>query len=107
MVKSIFVAVILSFLALQVWAENPASLSDAEIAAAISSSDDFTTYKDVFLVATREVMKQRTCSLQSLKDDGSWWKSTNRGPGVYFIYCGGQTVRDRFYVNVKTGKVTQ
>ena len=105
--KCAVAAVVLSSLPLQVLAENPSTLNDAEIAAAISESDDFATYRDVFVIATREVMTQRRCSLQSLKDDGGWWKSTNRGPGVYFIYCGGQTVRDRFYVNVKTGKVSQ
>lgn len=82
-------------------------LTDAAISEAISGSDDFSQHKVVFIKATREVMSKASCSLAKLKDDGGWWKSVNHGAGVYFLYCGGDTVRHRFYLNVRTGKVYQ
>ena len=45
-------------------------------------------------------MSRRSCARSTIRDEGGWWRSTNTGKGVYFIYCGGLTAADRFYLDL-------
>jgi hypothetical protein len=37
---------------------------------------------------------------------GGWMKSTNKGPSVYFTYCGGMRASNRIYLDVRSGETS-
>ena len=73
---------------------------------AIKSSDDFQTYKNAFLIATSTLIENGTCTVAAFKEMGGWVRSQAHKPkSVYFMYCGGMTVRNRIYLDVKNSEI--
>lgn len=73
----------------------------------VAQSDDYGKYKDVFIDAARRLIKSGQCTARDFSDGGGWVSSTNRGSGYYFAYCGGTTITNRIYLNVRTGKISR
>jgi hypothetical protein len=105
--RHVLIASLLASLYLSFALAGPTAVpSDAEVAAAIASSDDFATYKDAFLLATSTLVAQGTCSLAELKYMGGWVKSQNhKKEPIYFTYCGGLHISKRIYLDVVTGEI--
>ena len=80
--------------------------ADRVIENAIKASDDFGTYKNAFLTATSTLIENGTCTVAEFKEMGGWVRSQAHKPkSVYFMYCGGMTVRNRIYLDVNNGKI--
>ena len=83
-----------------------ASISSGDIEAAIGASDDYSSYKQVFIQATAKLIENGTCNIAELKEYGGWVKSQkHKGQPVYFTYCGGMTIRNRIYIDASSGSV--
>jgi len=79
-----------------------------QIEAAIAASDDFSLYKEQFILASTQLITVGRCSLEQLREYGGWVKSqTHKTDPVYFTYCGEAHVSNRIYLNVATGEVFQ
>ena len=86
-------------------AVSPVPSAD-EITAAISASDDFAQWKPAFMKASIAVIRDGTCSLADLHENGGWVKSQkHKSQPIYFTYCGGSHISNRIYVDVSTGRV--
>jgi hypothetical protein len=73
---------------------------------AIKASDDFEQHMQAFMVATLKLIQDRTCSLDDLRENGGWVRSSSHeGRPVYFVYCGGLQRSNRIYLDVSTGAV--
>lgn len=70
----------------------------------VAQSDDFHRYEAAFVKAAEELMASGTCSPSDFAEFGSWAKSTSRGEGIYFMYCGGMTASNRIYLDVASGR---
>lgn len=68
----------------------------------IAQSDDFHRYESEFVKAAETLMASGRCTAQDFTDMGGWVKSTNKGQGIYFAYCGGGS--DRVYLDVASGR---
>lgn len=84
--------------------EPPISDGD-EIDQLLSESDDFEFYKNVFNNVTRMLIDRGECTLDDLKNYGVWTKSTNKGGAIYFIYCGGNHISNRKYLDAESGEL--
>ena len=74
--------------------------------ALIGGSDDFRLYRDEFVQATSELIRNGSCSRADFEELGGWLKSSfHAGEPVYFTYCGGMTLANRLYINTATGEV--
>ncbi len=72
------------------------------VAALVGNSDDFHRYKSAFVKAAEKLLSSGECSEKDFKDIGGWMKSTNKGAGIYFTYCGGGSLR--IYLDVSNGR---
>ena len=70
----------------------------------VAQSDDFRRYRTEFIAAAEKLMSSGRCSAHDLMNTGGFIKSTRKGPGVYFTYCGGGS--DQIYLDVRTGKIS-
>lgn len=70
----------------------------------VSGSDDYGTYRTQFTQAARTLIANGTCTEDDFNEMGGWMASTSQGKGKYFTYCGGMSVQNRIYLDVKTGK---
>lgn len=86
-------------------AQRPADPSEGATgtAALIGQSDDFRLHREAFVKATDELIASGTCQASDFEEWGGWMKSSNKGAGIYFSYCGGGS--DRIYLNVGSGRV--
>ncbi len=71
-------------------------------AALVGQSDNFRLYKAAFVQAAEKLMSSGECTQKDFKDLGGWVKSTNKGMGIYFTYCGGGSTR--IYLDVSNGR---
>ncbi|MCZ2723713.1 SH3 domain-containing protein [Marinomonas sp. 15G1-11] len=72
------------------------------ISAAIESSDDFSKYKNAFILASEKLIKEGNCTLKEFEEMGGWWRSSNYIPEpVYFMYCGGMDQSNRVFLNTE------
>jgi hypothetical protein len=71
-------------------------------AALVGQSDDFHRHKAAFVKAAEKLMASGECTEKDFKDIGGWMKSTNKGVGIYFTYCGGGSTR--IYLDVSNGR---
>ncbi|MBY6157466.1 hypothetical protein [Pseudooceanicola nitratireducens] len=71
----------------------------------INGSDDLATQRDRFLKAASTLIKDGRCSEADFREMGGWLKSTSKGEGIYFTYCGGMTLQHRLYLDTKTGRI--
>ncbi|MEJ7931628.1 hypothetical protein WG922_16775 [Ramlibacter sp. AN1015] len=74
---------------------------------ALKDSDQFGKHSATFLKASQALIDSGRCKLQDFKDNGGWSKSTQKGAGVYFTYCGGMHRNNRWYLDVSTGRTFQ
>jgi len=81
-------------------------LTDDEIGAAISRSDDYSKYESAFTTAARSLFQSRRCTLAELNDMGGFVKSQSfKNQPIYFTYCGCMTVQNRIMLDVSTGRI--
>ncbi|MDB1126063.1 SH3 domain-containing protein [Vibrio algarum] len=74
----------------------------------LNKSDDFITYSDQFVIATRKLLEDETCSYEDFELMDGWVLSrTFNIEPVYFVYCGGTQRENKIYVNVETGEIFQ
>ncbi|MBC7281968.1 hypothetical protein [Hoeflea sp.] len=69
----------------------------------VAQSDDFHRYLSEFVTAAETLLVSGRCSAKDFASVGGFIKSTSKGPGVYFTYCGGGS--DQVYLDVTTGKI--
>lgn len=81
--------------------------SNSPVAKAIEASDDYEKYHESLISASEQLIKNGTCTIKDYKDQGGWMRSSTRGKGVYFTYCGGMRSSNKVYVNVITGKLSR
>lgn len=76
---------------------------------ALNNSDDINLHLDDFILASAELIERRTCTIADFREAGGWAKATgaNQSQPVYFTYCGGFTIPNRWYVNVQSGRIYQ
>ena len=79
--------------------------SNSPVAKVLEDSDDYEKYHASFISASEQLINNGTCTITDFKDQGGWARSTTRGKGVYFTYCGGMKLSNKVHVNVITGKV--
>ncbi|MDC6803876.1 hypothetical protein N6N90_17575, partial [Escherichia coli] len=70
----------------------------------IKGSDDYRIYKKEFSSAARKLINEGVCTESDFKEIGGWMASSNKGENIYFTYCGGMTLSNRIYLDVKSGK---
>lgn len=68
----------------------------------VAQSDDFQHYEHQFVTAAETLMASGQCTATDFTDGGGWVKSSNKGQGIYFAYCGGGSTR--IYLDVATGR---
>lgn len=75
----------------------------------LRQSDNVDMHLDDFVLAGKKLIERSTCTTADFLEAGGWAKATgaNQSSPVYFTYCGGFTVRNRWYVNIETGRVYQ
>ena len=69
-----------------------------------NASGDDTLYKKEFSSAARKLINEGVCTESDFKEIGGWMASSNKGKNIYFTYCGGMTLSNRIYLDVKSGK---
>jgi hypothetical protein len=86
-----------------------ASAETSALDQALGNSDDSDLYFDEFVLASEKLIDRRTCTVADFREAGGWVKATgvNQSQPVYFTYCGGFTVQNRWYVNVQNGRIYQ
>jgi hypothetical protein len=72
----------------------------------LESSDNYRKYASQFCAASAKMIKDGTCSARDFQE-WSWSSSPARGPDYYLTYCGGSTVQNRYYLNIRTGAISQ
>ena len=72
----------------------------------VAQSDDFRLYELAFVKAAQQMIERGTCTEADFLDMGGWMSSPDK-PFVYFTYCGGMTKSNRYYLDVKSGRVFQ
>ena len=73
---------------------------------AISSSQDYSKNKDIFLSVSAKLIDQRECKLSDFEEMGGWMRSSNHKPKpIYFTYCSAKKANDRIYLDATTGKL--
>jgi hypothetical protein len=77
--------------------------SNSPVAKALEASDDYEKYHESFISRSEQLIKNGTCTIKDFNDQGGWARSTTRGKGVYFTYCGGMRLSNKVYINVITG----
>jgi len=79
------------------------SISNSSIEKAISHSFDLSRYHDIFFKATKSMVENGTCSLESIESNGGWVKSHNHpNRNWYFTYCGESS---NIYLDADTGDI--
>lgn len=74
----------------------------------VNKSDDFMTYQDQFVIATRKLIEDGTCRYEDFELMDGWVLSrTFNIEPVYFVYCGGTKRENKVYVTIKTGEIFQ
>ncbi|WP_324062521.1 hypothetical protein [Aeromonas caviae] len=73
----------------------------------VKGSDDYLIYRTQFAKAARQLIIDGTCTEADFQDTGGWMASTNRGPSMYFTYCGGMTLSNKVYLDTKSGKISR
>jgi hypothetical protein len=82
------------------------TVSELEIAEAITGSDDYKKHKNNFVKSTKQLVQSGKCSISEFKDIGGWVKSEKyKKEPIYFTYCGGMKLSNKIYVNALTGDI--
>ncbi len=81
--------------------------SNSPVAKSLEASDDYEKYHKSFISVSEQLIKNGTCTIKDFNDQGGWARSTTKGKGVYFTYCGGMRLSNKVYINVITGKISR
>ena len=76
-----------------------------ELIQAISTSDNYTKYKDIFIAASQKLYSHKICNISDLRKTRGWIELFE--DEIYFTYCGGYKRKNKIYLNVKNGTVSQ
>ena len=69
----------------------------------VSGSENFRIHRDVFAGAAKDLVEAGTCTKEELADQGGFSRAAGAsGPSVYIAYCGGDTMSDRVFLDVKS-----
>ncbi|WP_422640900.1 hypothetical protein [Vibrio aestuarianus] len=72
----------------------------------VSKSDDFKLHEEVFLMKTDELIKEKICAPHDFEELGGWVKSVKyQYREVYFVYCGGQKLANKIYLDVQSKQI--
>jgi len=85
-----------------------ATITDADLEAALKRSEDLSMHAEVFLKASRALVLQGQCSLQDFRIIGGWARRMASGREqhrIYVTYCGGTAAKNRLYLDVTSGRV--
>jgi hypothetical protein len=101
--KVFFLAIVTSIITEAVNAE------DRKVEEALRYSDDLAIYEEIFIDASQKAIESEICSIEDFQEVGGWMKATgeNRDKPIYFTYCGGFTISNRWYLNVVTESIYQ
>lgn len=72
----------------------------------LSGSDNYDLYAGAFCTAALRMISDGTCTKQDFRK-WAWSASTKMGNGIYFTYCGGMAPSNRYYLDVKSGRIFQ
>ncbi len=71
----------------------------------LSNSDDFEANEDRFIDHTEAVLKSGDCTMEDIAQVSGWLRSFNfRDAPIYYTYCGGLDVENKYYLNLDTGE---
>ncbi len=78
------------------------------LVALVKKSDDFMLYEEQFIIATKQLLDQKTCTHDDFELIDGWILSrTFNIEPVYFVYCGGTARENKVYMNPETGEIFQ
>ena len=88
---------------------SSASAEDFTLQEALENSSDLILYRDEFTLTSQTLIDEGVCVLKDFYNSGGWIKATgaNQNEPIYFTYCGGFTLSNRWYVNVENGRIYQ
>lgn len=72
----------------------------------LESSDNYRRYSNQFCMAALKMIKNGTCKSSDFREL-AWTSSPAKGQDYYFTYCGGFQLRNRWYLNIRTGAITR
>lgn len=67
----------------------------------IAQSDDIEQRRELLTTAAIKLIDEGRCTPADFTEVGGFVRSTNHPGGVYFTYCGGMTLADRVYVDIR------
>lgn len=79
------------------------ALSATGTAKLVAGSDDFLTNEAAFVKAADDLISSGECSEKDFQEYGGFFKSTNRGDNIYFMFCGS----DKIYLDVVNGETSR
>ncbi len=72
----------------------------------LKDSDNYNLYSNQFCTATLKLIKSGTCTKRDF-EELPWGASTTKGERFYFAYCGGMKIENKWYLDVRSGKLFQ
>lgn len=72
----------------------------------LDNSDNYRRYSNQFCTAALKMINDGTCESSDFREL-AWSSSPAKGEDYYFTYCGGNQPRNRWYLNIRTGAITQ
>lgn len=76
------------------------------LARLVAQSTDFRLHEAAFVKAAKELIDSRRCTEAHFLEVGGWMSSPEK-QSIYFTYCGQLTARNRFYLDVTSGRIFQ
>lgn len=73
----------------------------------VKGSDDYRLYRSQFAKAAQELIGNGSCTAVDFEETGGWMSSAAEGPGIYLMYCGGMTIANRIYLDVRSGGISR
>lgn len=72
----------------------------------VAQSDDFRHHEAVFVKAAQDLIRRGRCTEEHFLRMGGWYWSPDE-PSIYFTYCGQSHIRNRYFLDVSTGRIFQ
>jgi len=72
----------------------------------LENSDNYRQYSEQFCTAATKMVNDRKCTSKDFRD-WNWTSSPAKGRDYYFTYCGGMARDNRYYLNIRTGTISQ
>ncbi len=69
-------------------------------------SDDLKLYQETFRNSVAKLISEGECEPGDFEELGGWVKSVRyKDRDVYFIYCGGLSLKNKIYLDVNTNEI--